>query len=140
MKYEATRFINTLYHAMHDYTLRESESSPVKANRSYLRKIIISLYGIWDFILLLCLRNKISKKQFSIYYTHSSFVKIINNDFEDILFNEILKLDNSIFINYDKFSYIKNINGIRVYNVGIIVKLISKLNVVRKRTKLQNYN
>jgi len=140
MSNKSNEFINTLHDAMNDYVPRELGDKPVKNKQSFLRKAMILFYGIWDFIMLLSEMNRISSNQISIYYTHSSFFKFQKNQFEDTLYNEILEPNNSIFISYDKFNYFKKINGIRVYNIGIIVRILSKLRVVKKTTKQKNYN
>jgi hypothetical protein len=140
MSHKPEDFINTLHDKMGDYAPRQLEDRSLKNKRTYLKKGLVLLYGIWDFMEILFLRNKIFKNQVSIYYTHSSFIKFQNNQFEDSFFGEILEPDNSVFISYDKFNYIKKIEGIRVYNLGVFVRILSRFGFVKKTTKQENYN
>ena len=132
-------FIDTLYKSMVDYTEKfiiSVKKNPVTNYKPYL----FSIFAIIDVIELLLKINYIRKNKTCILYIHTSNIKKENElEFEN-LYDNIRPIDNYIYFSYDKFFYQKKINTIRVYNLGIFVKLFSKLKFHKKLTLQNDFN
>lgn len=121
---------------MEDYAVRETVNSLSK-NKKYFKSLYHALLAVMDLAVLLLKLPKIKNLQTAILYIHPSFIKNATQGPEENFYQGIRPKNNYIYFSYDKYIYLKNIEGIKVYNIGIVVKLISKLKV-HKKLSLQN--
>jgi hypothetical protein len=135
------QFVNKLNDSMGDYQIRNQEKDiALDKKRSIFIKIKLLFNGIKDAVLLLLRLNSIRKNKTSVYYTHTTFIRGSQNKFEDVLYKDVLSKENSIFVSYDRSNYYHKINDIKVYNLGIIVKVLQKLKVIKRTTGQINFN
>jgi hypothetical protein len=103
-----------------------------KRNRSLLRRIRYAVRGLFDYIqiiLLLWTKRRID----NILFTKPSFIiQGQNGEYHDRILSTIEIGGKSICINYSRSEIIDRVEGIRVYNVGIAVRLFEKV-CLRKR-------
>ncbi len=139
MRTDYIAFINTLHNSMGEYTVRETEK-PSNKNKTPFKSVYYSLLSVMD-MLLLCYRlPKIKNKKTTILYIHTSFIKYVTIKTSEKFYDNIKPKENYIYISYDKYFHIKNIGGVKVYNIGIFVKLLSKLKLYKKLTWQNEFN
>jgi hypothetical protein len=121
---------------MEDYAVRENVNSTSK-NKKYFKSLYHAFLAVMDLAVLLLKLPKIKNSQKAILYIHPSFIKNATQNPTENFYKGIKPKNNHIYFSYDKYIYLKKIEGIKVYNIGIVVKLISKLKV-HKKLSLQN--
>ena len=100
-----------------------------------IRKVLCFLKATFDFgMLLFRLRTN---KNLSLFYTHSSFTKRHGKVHTDVLYNGLLYSNNIVFITYDRFENLDELSGIKVVNLGLIVRLIELINFRQSKLRLQ---
>ncbi len=132
-------FINTLHNSMGDYSVKETSTIIKKKNKSF-NSFYFAFLSVIDVVCLLFQLNKIKKNNTSILYIHTSFIKHTTKGYFENLYENIRPNNNFIYFSYDKYLYIEKINGVRLYNIGIFVKLFSKLNFYKKLTQQSDFN
>lgn len=123
-KQELENYIRALEKDRYDFR----QTTPVREHpkRSLLRHIDTSwliIRSLFDFISLLIINN--FRKKNNIIYTARNLCVSVNGKLEDRILKPI-SIKNGRFINYSKEYLISRINGQRVYNIGGVVKLLSK--------------
>lgn len=121
---------------MGDYAIRETVNSATK-NKKYFKSLYHGFLAVLDLVVLLFNFPKIKNSQTAILYIHPSFIKNASQNQTENFYEGIKPKNNYIYFSYDKYIYLKNIEGIKVYNIGIVVKLFSKLKA-HKKLSLQN--
>lgn len=141
MNQDSINFINKLHNSMADYQPRASKDANVVVKKeSIFKRISFLLHGCFDMIILLFRLNSIRKNKTSIYYTHTSFIRQNQNNFEDILYKELFTKNNLIIISYDRYNYYKRISNFKVYNLGNVVRILQKISIIERKTNQFNLN
>jgi len=138
MNEEEINFINKLHNSMDSYKPRNLEIRANGIKAPLTARIKILILGVMDLVSLIWRLRNIGKKRENIYYTHSSFFKSINKHFEDTLYGDLLKQENSVFISYDRYNYYKKVSNIRVFNLGIVIRILQKLKIIKRTTEQLN--
>lgn len=132
-------FVNTLNASMQEYASIESKIEAVRKDKS-LKKVYYLILSIYDFIVLFFKLKSFSINKTSLFYSHSCFIKNTQKINFDTLYHNLKPKTNFVYISYDKYNYISKIEGVRVFNIGIFVKLIAKFNYYKKSTHQKDCN
>lgn len=124
---------------MGDFKVKES-SIRIKKNNNRLISFYYVFLSIIDFLSLMININKIRQNKTSILFIHSSFIKDKPTEKKENFYNNIKPNHNYIYFSYDKYIFIRRINGVKNYNIGIFVKLISKFKFYKKLTQQNDFN
>lgn len=134
-----TDFINTIEAQLKLFNsdIKTSTSQLKSTNHnSNFYKIIKSIIDV------VLLKFKLStNKKLNIIYTGEGICHLVDGKYRDRII-ENLNLPNIIYINRGRDTYIKEVNGIRMYNIGGSIKLISfflKLKDERKHLYYKSY-
>jgi len=138
MNNKEINFINKLHNSMGAYKTRNLGDKLSGGRAPLTKSIKILVLGLIDLVSLFWQLRNIRKKRCNIYYTHSCFIKPINKHFDDNLYGDLLKQKNSIFISYDRYDYYKKVSNIKVFNLGIVIKILQKIKIIKRTTEQLN--
>jgi hypothetical protein len=130
-------FVNQIVDSVKDYQKIEIPSENVAENQFFIN-LFNCLKGFYDLAILLFKIKNNSKS--TIYFIHDSFLYFHDKEYKINFYKNAELVSDKIFISYSKYKYVAKVEGVKVYNFGIIVNLLSKINLFCKQTKLNNFN
>lgn len=138
MKKEEIDFINSLHLNMNDYQVKNNMSDMKDEKRVNIVNNGFQLFSaLLDFVKLIIFLKVYKSKKVDLFYIHTSFIRKVDNEYIDVLFDKLIN-SNAIMINYDRYLSYARINNTKVYNLGIIVKMLQKTNLIKRETLQTN--
>lgn len=115
------RFVLSVQSELKKFNISNSNSYNESRTYSNLYKIFIAIRDVFSLVAMLILNRS---KKFNFIYTGEGICFKVQGQYRDRIL-ENLSLENIIYINRGRDTIIKSINGIKTYNIGGVVKLLT---------------
>jgi len=115
------RFVLSIQNELKNFNISNTNSYNESRTYSNLYKIFIAIKDILSLVVMLIFN---SSKEFNFIYTGEGLCHKVEGKYRDRVLEDFVK-ENVIYINRGRDTIINSVNGIKTYNIGGVVKLLS---------------